>query len=288
MASPIRNVSPGASGGGARDAGRMTEDGGTADGAEPESPEWRWRGRVDIPLFAAAALFLACYATLVLGQGLSQGVRDLLVALICAAWAFFVVDYVVRWRLSGRRLPGFVRHHPMDTLVVLMPLLRPLRIVQLYETMRHRHTRARLSLYGRVISYAGLSALLLGFAGALTVYDAERGVPGATIHTFGDSVWWACSTLTTVGYGDITPVTPLGRTVAVAMMGGGMALLGAVTGSFSSWLIQTFTLDQGRLTDGADGCPPPPRQTWTRSATTCSSLARAASRGMPFSCEPSR
>jgi voltage-gated potassium channel len=53
-------------------------------------------------------------------------------------------------------------------------------------------------------------------------------------------VWWACSALTTVGYGDVTPVTPLGRVIAVFLMVGGLALLGAVTGSFSSWLIQVF------------------------------------------------
>jgi voltage-gated potassium channel len=92
-----------------------------------------------------------------------------------------------------------------------------------------------------VISYAGLSTLLLGFSGALAVYQAERGAPRATMRTFGDAVWWAASTLTTVGYGDITPVTPMGRTIATGMMIGGLALLGAVTGSFSSWLMQTFT-----------------------------------------------
>jgi voltage-gated potassium channel len=54
-------------------------------------------------------------------------------------------------------------------------------------------------------------------------------------------VWWACSTLATVGYGDVTPVTPMGRTIAVGLMGCGLALLGAVTGSFSSWLLQVFS-----------------------------------------------
>lgn len=76
--------------------------------------------------------------------------------------------------------------------------------------------------------------------GALAVYNCEHSAPGATIRTFGDSVWWAAATLSTVGYGDVTPVTPWGRVIAVAMMGCGIALLGAVTGSFSSWLLQVF------------------------------------------------
>ncbi|MER6916262.1 potassium channel family protein [Streptomyces sp. NPDC000594] len=210
---------------------------------DEESRLWRWRRRTEVPLFVASGLFLGCYAVRVLAHGLGPGWKDLLLAVTYGTWALFVIDYAVRWRLSGEGA-AFLHRHPMDALVVLLPLLRPLRIVQLYETVHRRRAEARLSLYARVIAYAGISALLLGFAGALTVYSAERGAPGATIKDFGDSVWWACSTLTTVGYGDVTPVTALGRTVAVGMMAGGMALLGAVTGSFSSWLIQTFTLDE--------------------------------------------
>ncbi|MER5771206.1 potassium channel family protein [Streptomyces sp. NPDC001985] len=216
---------------------------------DDESRLWAWRRRMEIPLFAASALYLACYAVRVLAHGLPGGWQDALLTVTYAVWALFAVDYAVRWRLSGEG-PAYLRRHLMDAVVVLLPLLRPLRIVQIYETVRHRRAHARLSLYARVIAYAGLSAVLLGFAGALAVYSAERGAPGASIVTFGDSVWWACSTLTTVGYGDITPVTPLGRVVATGMMAGGMALLGAVTGSFSSWLIQTFTLDEDRRPPG--------------------------------------
>ncbi|MGW6462144.1 potassium channel family protein, partial [Streptomyces sp. NPDC055078] len=211
----------------------------------------RWRGRMEVPLFLASVLFLACYAVRVLAHGLPQGWLDAALAVTCAAWALFIIDYAVCWRLSGQGI-GFVRRHLLDAIVVILPLLRPLRIVRIYESVRRRHadTRPRLALYARVIAYSGMSAVLMGFAGALAVYSAERGAPGATILTFGDSVWWMCSTLTTVGYGDVAPVTTLGRLVAVVMMAGGLALLGAVTGSFSSWLIQTFRLEEDRTPSG--------------------------------------
>lgn len=192
-----------------------------------------------MPLFVAGLVFLVGYAVRVLVPPDTGPVRDLALALVCATWLLFVVDYAVRFRLSG--LGGhFVRAHWLDTLVLLLPLLRPLRLVQVYTAVQQRREKPRLSLYARVMSYASLTAVLLGLAASLTVYHLEHDAPGASIRTFGDAVWWACATLTTVGYGDAVPVTPGGRVVAVGLMACGLALLGAVTGSFSSWLVQVF------------------------------------------------
>jgi voltage-gated potassium channel len=211
----------------------------------------RWERRTGGVLTAAALLFLASYALRVLGHDLPGPVRDLCLATTLAAWAVFLADYVVRHRLSGQRWPRFVRTHWLDTLVLLLPLLRPVRIVQTYDRVRmRRHGGPRYALHARVMLYAGVSTLLLGFAASLAVYHEERGAPGATIRTFGDSVWWACTTVSGVGYGDMAPVTPLGRLVAVGLMGCGLALLGAVVGAFSSWLIQMFA-DDGEAGEAA-------------------------------------
>lgn len=210
----------------------------------------RWENRSEAPLFLVSLLFLAAYAVYVLAPGLPRAAHAALLAVIAAAWAVFAVDYVIRVRLSGRRFgPRYVGGHLLDTVVLMLPLLRPLRAVQLYQVLQRRHEQPRLSLYGRVIAYAGMASVLLGFSGALAVYQAERYAPGATIRTFGDSVWWTCETLTTVGYGDVTPVTPSGRVIAAFLMLMGLALLGAVTGSFSSWLYQTFARE-GELPPG--------------------------------------
>lgn len=210
----------------------------------------RWENRTELPLATASLVFLAAYALLVLGTGLPPAVHDLCVALLLGCWLLFAADYAVRWRLSGEG-PRFWVRHGLDTAVLLLPLLRPLRVVPVYEAVRRRHRRPRLNLYARVMSYAGLAALLLGFAGALAVYAAERSAEDSTIRTFGDAVWCVCATLATVGYGDAVPVTFLGRTVMVALMAGGLALLGAVTGSFASWLLQVFA-EEGENT----GRPP--------------------------------
>ncbi|GAA2205088.1 potassium channel family protein [Streptomyces bangladeshensis] len=219
---------------------------------DADSRARRWESRTGLPLAVASLVYLASYAVHVLAPGLPAPVRLALRALQLLVWLLFAIDYGVRWRLSGTGL-RFVRRHWLDTVVVLLPLMRPVRMVKTYETVERRHGRPRLPLHARVIVYAGLSALLLGFAGALAVYRQEHGAPHATIRTFGDSVWWTCSTLATVGYGDVAPVTPWGRTIAVGLMACGLALLGAVTGSFSSLLLQRFSREGDEDREGPPG-----------------------------------
>jgi len=63
--------------------------------------------------------------------------------------------------------------------------------------------------------------------------------PDASITTFGDSLWWTVTTISTVGYGDRYPVTVEGRIVAAVLMVAGIALLGVVTASIASWFVDT-------------------------------------------------
>ncbi|MER5441928.1 potassium channel family protein [Streptomyces sp. NPDC002790] len=221
-----------------------------------DTPLARWERRNGIVLAVASLVYLAGYAVRVLGGALPEALRTLCLVLTLAAWAVFIVDYVVRRHLSGQRWPRFVRTHWLDTLVLLLPLLRPVQLVQTYEAVQRRQNAPRLSLHARVIAYAGLSVTLLGFAGSLALYQQEHTAPGADLRTYGDAVWFTCTTLSTVGYGDLAPVTPLGRLVAVGVMACGLALLGAVTGSFSSWLLQVFAREGDQETERPPGDPP--------------------------------
>lgn len=205
-----------------------------------ETRDKPWERRTELPLFYASMIFLTGYAVSVLAYPAHPLWRDIGLVLVALTWACFLVDYVVRLLLSGMRPLRFVREQWLDTLIVLLPMLRPLRMVKVHDAVQARQSRPRRGLHARVMSYAGLSAVLLGFAGALGVYQCEHRAPGASIRTFGDAVWWVAETLTTVGYGDVTPVTPMGRSIAVFLMVGGLALLGAVTGSFSSWMLHVF------------------------------------------------
>lgn len=86
--------------------------------------------------------------------------------------------------------------------------------------------------------YAGGAATLLSGIAALAVLDAERKSADANIADFGDALWWSLTTMTTVGYGDRFPVTTTGRLVGAGLMIAGIALLGVVTATIASWLVQ--------------------------------------------------
>jgi len=201
-----------------------------------ESRRERWENSADWPLTIAAVVFLAAYAAPILRPDLASPWPAVCELVTWGAWGLFAVDYVARLALSRDRV-GFVRGNLFDLAVVALPLLRPLRLLRLVTLLSVLNRHAGGSLRGRVAVYvAGATSLVLLIA-SLAVLDAERGVKGATISTFGDAAWWAFTTVTTVGYGDRYPITGQGRFIAGALMLAGIALLGIVTASLASWLI---------------------------------------------------
>jgi voltage-gated potassium channel len=197
-----------------------------------------WNRRVDWPLTALPVAFLVAYAWSVLDRTISPGGRDVLEVLLTGTWVVFGLDYLVRIALARRRGRFVLRHLP-DLAVLLLPMIRPLRVLRLVTVITVLHRRLREDVRGKVLLYVAGSVTLVGFVAALSVLDAERDAPNASITTFGDALWWTVTTITTVGYGDRYPVTVEGRIVAGVLMVGGIALLGVVTASIASWFVET-------------------------------------------------
>lgn len=83
-----------------------------------------------------------------------------------------------------------------------------------------------------------LFAALLVFLCAGLVTISERNARGANIHEFGQGLWWAIVTVTTVGYGGRYPVTPMGQGIAVVLMLAGIGLIGALTATVASYFVE--------------------------------------------------
>ena len=188
------------------------------------------------PLVVLALLFVAAYAWGVLRPDLPGPLLLTLRVVTVLTWPVFLADYLLRLALAEHRW-RFVRQNWVDGVAVLLPLLRPLRIVSLVRVARVLDRRLTTTLHGRVAAYVTLTASLVVFMASLAAYDAERGAPGATMTGYGDALWWALTTITTVGYGDQYPVTEEGRVVAVLLMVSGIALLGVVTAAVASWFV---------------------------------------------------
>jgi voltage-gated potassium channel len=79
-----------------------------------------------------------------------------------------------------------------------------------------------------------LILVVLVSVGAAFEFEFERGVPGGNIKSYSDSVWWAISTVTTVGYGDRYPVTMEGRGVAALLMFVGIATVSLLSAGLTT------------------------------------------------------
>jgi voltage-gated potassium channel len=186
-----------------------------------------------------ALLFLGAYALPILDTGLSTEMTELANSTQWVVWAVFAVDYFVRLRLAVDRR-YFVRHNLLDLAAVILPMLRPLRLLRLVGTAMLITQRSQVSTRYKVTTYVvGTSVLVVLLAG-LAVLDAESGQPGANISSPGEAFWWSVVTVTTVGYGDFYPVTATGRIVAVLLMATGIALLGVITANVAAWFVERF------------------------------------------------
>ncbi len=183
-----------------------------------------------------AVAFLVAYAWPVLDPRLDSSVETALAVTSWTVWVVFALDFAVRLVLADQR-GSYARRHWYDVALIALPMLRPLRLLRLLALARMLNRGFAGTVAGRVTSYVvGTAVAAVGLA-ALAVLDAERDAPGATITTFGDALWWATTTLTTVGYGDLYPVTTTGRLVAVALMLTGLAVLGTITASAATWFV---------------------------------------------------
>jgi len=93
-----------------------------------------------------------------------------------------------------------------------------------------RHIISQL-FHQRTLRKILTSLLFLSISLAILVIPLEAGKPGAKIHNLEDSIWWTISTITSVGYGDVVPVTFEGRVLGMLLQIIGVIFTSSIIGS---------------------------------------------------------
>ena len=203
-----------------------------------------WQRRTDKPMLIISVLFLLVILVPVVFTSLPLSVRNTLTVIETILWIVFVVDYLVRFLLAPKRWRFFWTHIP-ELLVISVPVLRPLRSLQVLRLLRLgglgtvANRLAQRSLHGHAVLLVSAITLILVLTVAGIALIFERGNPHATITSYPEALWWALSTVTTVGYGDVYPVTSGGRLAGLFLMLAGIALAGIITAAVAAWFVQS-------------------------------------------------
>ncbi|MFL6243182.1 MAG: potassium channel family protein [Acidimicrobiia bacterium] len=218
----------------------------------------RFEGITALPLLVLAVAFIPLLILPLLFE-LSEPVEDAFLALDWLIWAAFAAEFIIRLTLSSKKW-RFVRRNWADLLIVVVPFLRPLRILRSARALRLlRLTRlvallnvasrqaSRLLVKHRLHLVILVTAVVV-LAGAAVGFAVEEG-QGGKMDSFGDSLWWSVSTVTTVGYGDVYPVTPAGRGIAVLLMLAGVAFFSVLAGNIAAFFLERVPEKQAAETD---------------------------------------
>jgi len=195
----------------------------------------------------AVALIPILLAQYVFSVGAST--RSRLDQLDYLIWGIFAAELAVKLTVTPHRT-RFLRDRWIDVVLVAVPMLRPLRLARTARALRLLRTgRSGVALLRfiiggrRILSRHGLHyvlavALVVVIMAAWLVTAAERSVNGATITNLPDGLWWAVTTVTTVGYGDTYPQSAVGRGIGVMLMLLGISLFGVVTANVAAFFVE--------------------------------------------------
>jgi len=228
-----------------------------------------WRKYSEWPLAAAASVFLVAYSIEVI-DNIPDGRAIVFDIIFWATWGLFVVDYLANLILAERKGHWFT-HNLHAVAILILPMLRPLRLMRLLWVVELSQRVGGRRLRGRILSYAFAIAILLVYVGALAALDAEQNQPGASITNIGDALWWAAVTLTGTGYGDFVPITLVGRLVGVGLMVGGLAIVGVIAASFATWMIEQLG---SRVAEEAEAAEAASSETQSEVAVLTEQVAR--------------
>jgi voltage-gated potassium channel len=150
----------------------------------------------------------------------------------------FIVEYLLRLWISGHKLRFIFSFYAIVDLLSILPVffpahdagfLRSFRVIRILRFIRFFETEdfffGRVSAFRLQVARVVFTIITIVFVWAGFIFYAESGLENPALATFADSVYFTIVTLSTVGFGDITPMTGLGRLFTVLMILSGIIMI---------------------------------------------------------------
>lgn len=188
-------------------------------------------------LTALAVLFLIAFSIPAFVTDLTDQARSAIEIIQWVCWLAFALDLILGLATS-RDKKEYLLKHPLEIASVLLPFLRPLRLMRVISFGSLALQKIAMGKQFAITVKVAVTAVFVSYIAAVQITISERSVEGSNIKTFGDGLWWAVTTVTTVGYGDRFPTTTEGRILAVMLMLVGISLVGVITASVASWFVR--------------------------------------------------
>ena len=192
-----------------------------------------WEERSSRPMFVASVLYLLAFAAPIMSTRIQEPYDAYLNIIQMILWGLFAADYCIRLYLAPRRL-YFITHNLMNLAIVLLPAWRIVSFLAMIYMTANRQYKRLSELAMKLFGYTAIFIIMF----ALAIYSVESSEPGAMIRDLPTAYWWTFTTLATVGYGDVYPITGIGRVIAVVVMLYGVGMVAVATGALASWIIE--------------------------------------------------
>ena len=170
-------------------------------------------------------------------------ISDLLFTIDNGICLVFLLDFFIRFFHAENKLKfmkwgwiDLISSIPSVDILRIGRLVRLIRLLRVFRAFRSTRILVKHIFKNKIegtITTVTIITVLIIISSSISILIVEN-VPGSNIKTAEDAIWWAMTTVTTVGYGDRYPVTTEGRIIAVVLMITGISLFGVFTGYISS------------------------------------------------------